>query len=224
MNFWWSRIVLVEFKVTASTIEQIIFALVCHVVLQLSKCFGSAWCTCRERTPDNHVVRALRDMSESVLQLIDLVTVSALNSDLIDDIVEVTILLLRDEGHLALATLHATLLEPLCDAIFVENLFAVWALDRAVWNAEADWTHEWIYEPSVLLLDVFLAETVRLLKHVFDEILLDFVDESLCFFSSVLFENGHPVRLFATLIVASICSARSLCFNHYRGLTLFLDV
>ena len=64
-------------------------------------------------------------MSESVLQLIDLVTVSALNSDLIDDVVEVTILLLRDERHLALATLHATLLEPLRDAIFVENLFAV---------------------------------------------------------------------------------------------------
>ena len=64
-------------------------------------------------------------MGKSVLQLVDLVTVSTLYSNLIDDVIQVTILFLRLKRHLALAALHASLLEPLCDTIFVENLFAV---------------------------------------------------------------------------------------------------
>ena len=64
-------------------------------------------------------------MGESVLQLVYLVTMSALYSNLVNDVVQVSILFLRLEWHLALATLHTSLLKPLCDTIFVENLFAV---------------------------------------------------------------------------------------------------
>ena len=68
-------------------------------------------------------------MSEPVLQLVDLVAMTAFYPNLINDVVKVTVLFLGYKRHLALAALHATLLQPLLYAVFVENLFAIGALD-----------------------------------------------------------------------------------------------
>lgn len=84
--------------------------------------------TAEEWAPDYHVTFALLDVSKSILQLENLITVLALDSNLVNDVIEIPVLLLRDELALALAALGAALVEPLLDAIAVEDLLAVAAL------------------------------------------------------------------------------------------------
>ena len=55
----------------------------------------------------------------------------ALDSNLVNDVIEIPILLLRDELALALAALGAALVKPLLDAIAMEDLLAVAALHGA---------------------------------------------------------------------------------------------
>lgn len=67
-------------------------------------------------------------MSEPILKLENLVAMAALYADLIDDIIQISILFFRHEGHFALGALRATLGQPLLYALLVENLLAVVAL------------------------------------------------------------------------------------------------
>ena len=68
-------------------------------------------------------------MCKSVLQLEDLVAEAALYPDLVNDIVEVSVLLLWLEGVLALTALRASLSQPLGDAGSVKYLLTRAALD-----------------------------------------------------------------------------------------------
>ncbi len=68
-------------------------------------------------------------MIESILELENLHAVSALDSDLIYDVVQITVLLFWDKSTLTLTAFGAALGEPLLDALFVEYLFALAALD-----------------------------------------------------------------------------------------------
>jgi len=54
---------------------------------------------------------------------------AAFYANLVNDIIEVSVLLFRVELALALAAFGATLVQPLLDAISMEDLLAVAALD-----------------------------------------------------------------------------------------------
>lgn len=70
-------------------------------------------------------------MVESVLQLKDLITVSALDPDLINNVVQVSVLLLRLERCHALTALCTALGQPCLNAVLMEDLLAAATLDRA---------------------------------------------------------------------------------------------
>ena len=124
--------------------------------------------TAEVRAADYHVTFALLYVSKSILQLENLITVLALDSNLVNDVIEIPILLLRDELALALAALGAALVKPLLDAIAMEDLLAVAALHGAERDAQADGTDERVDETSVLLLNILFSEPIRLLQHVLD--------------------------------------------------------
>lgn len=70
-------------------------------------------------------------MGKSVLELEDLFAVATLNANLVNDVVKVTVLLLVDEGVLALAAAGTPLGQPLLNATPMEDLLAGGALNRA---------------------------------------------------------------------------------------------
>ena len=53
---------------------------------------------------------------------------TTLDTDLVDDVIEVSVLLFRMELTLALAALRATLVQPLLYAVPMKDLFAIAAL------------------------------------------------------------------------------------------------
>lgn len=83
-------------------------ALVDDMLLQLSECL-SRTAGAHERTTDDHITLTLFDVGEPILQLEYLIAVSALYANLINDIVEISVLLLRVKHILTLAALGATL-------------------------------------------------------------------------------------------------------------------
>ena len=84
--------------------------------------------TAQERTAYDHVTLALFHVCKSVLQLEYLVAMTTLDTDLVDDVIEVSVLLFRMELTLALAALRATLVQPLLYAVPMKDLFAIAAL------------------------------------------------------------------------------------------------
>ena len=170
------------------------------MLLQLPKSLGRATAAV-ERASDDHVVLALFDVSEPVLQLENLLTVPALNPDLINDVVEVPVLLLRVELVLALAALGPSLVEPLLNAVAVEDLLAAAALHRAERDAQADGTDERIDEPAVLLLNILFSKSVRLLKHKLDEIPIDSLYDLLRLLRRILLQHGQSVLLTRCLLL-----------------------
>ena len=83
-------------------VENFIRTFLCNVLSELLKRLGGATGT-HKGTADDHVVLARLHVIEPILQLKNLVTVSALYSDLVNDIVQVSVLLLGLEWILALA-------------------------------------------------------------------------------------------------------------------------
>ena len=100
---------LVNLKVVPAAVEDLVLALIHDMQFQLAEGLRCAACT-HEGTTNNHVAFALFDMCEPVLQLKYLIAMPALDPDLIDNVVEVSVLLLRVEHTLALTTLGATLI------------------------------------------------------------------------------------------------------------------
>lgn len=77
----------------------------------------------------------------------------------------------------------------------MENLLTVFALNGAERNAEADRTDKRVNETSVLLLDIFLAQALRLLQHVFDKVLVDALDKILRLDLLIVLELWHTEAL-----------------------------
>lgn len=100
------------------------------MVLQLVKRFRS-FRGAFEWTPCHNEATALLHVLEAVLKLENLLTSTALNPDLIYDVIEVAILLLIDKGALTLGAASTTLGEPLVNAASMENLLARCALHGA---------------------------------------------------------------------------------------------
>ena len=73
----------------------------------------------------------------------------ALNADLINNIVEVSILFFCNKWLLALAAFRTSLGEPLGDAILVKDLLAIATLDGTVRDTKADWADERVDETSI---------------------------------------------------------------------------
>ena len=122
---------LVNFKVAPAAVKDLILTLVNYMLFQLAEGLG---CTtaAKEWTADDHVTLALFNMCESVLELENHIAMAAFYSNLVYDVIEVTILIFRNELALALATFRATLVEPLLYTVAMEDLFAVAALHRTV--------------------------------------------------------------------------------------------
>jgi len=77
----------------------------------------------------------------------------------------------------------------------VENLLTVFALNGAERNAEADRTDKRVNETSVLLLDILLAQALRLLQHVLDKVLVDALDKILRLDLLIVLELWHTEAL-----------------------------
>lgn len=77
----------------------------------------------------------------------------------------------------------------------MENLLTVFALNGAERNAEADRTDKRVNETSVLLLDILLAQALRLLQHVFDKVLVDALDKILRLDLLIVLELWHTEAL-----------------------------
>lgn len=63
--------------------------------------------------------------------------------------------------------------KPLGDALFVENLFTVTALDRTERDTQADWAHKRVNKTPILLFNVLFAEFVGFVEHVFNQVFVD---------------------------------------------------
>ena len=124
-------VVLVNFEVAPAAIEDLILTLIDYMLLQLAERLGRATAA-KEWTPDNHVALTLSYMRESVLELEYLIAMAAFYSNLVYDVIEIAILIFRNELALALATFRATLVEPLLYTGPMEDLFAIGALHRTV--------------------------------------------------------------------------------------------
>lgn len=77
----------------------------------------------------------------------------------------------------------------------MENLLTVFALNGAERNAEADRTDKRVNETSVLLLDILLAQALRLLQHVLDKVLVDALDKILRLDLLIVLELWHTEAL-----------------------------
>ena len=118
---------LVNFEVAPATVKYLILTLVYYMLLQLTKGLSSA-AAAEKWTADNHVILALLYMRKSVLELKYLIAMAALDSNLVDNVIEVAVLIFRVKWSLALAAFGTTLVKPLFDAVTMENLLAVAAL------------------------------------------------------------------------------------------------
>ena len=151
------------------------------MLLQLLK---SLCCTTRAQkgTSDDHVALTLLHVCEAVLQHEDLITVATFNADLVNYVVQISIYFFRHEWRFTLATLAASLGQPLLYTVLMEDLLATVALDRSERNAKADWTNKWIDESAVVLFHVFFAKAIGFLKHELDQVAVDSLNKllSLC--------------------------------------------
>ena len=121
------RVMLVNFEVAPATVKNLILTLAYYMLLQLTKSLGCA-AAAEKWTADNHVTLALLYVRKSVLELKYLIAMAALYSNLVDDVIEVTVLVFCVKQTLALAAFRTTLVKPLFYAVTMENLFAVAAL------------------------------------------------------------------------------------------------
>ena len=95
---------LVYFEVAPGAVEDLVLALGDYMLLQLAESLCCATAA-EEGAAYYHVTLTLLNVRKSVLQLEYLVAMAALDSDLIDDVIEVSVLLFRVELALALAAL-----------------------------------------------------------------------------------------------------------------------
>lgn len=148
---------LVDLKGAAIAVEDLVLALRDYVLFQLAErlCGSTA---AAEWTSDYHVTFALFHVGESVLQLEYLLAVAAFYANLVDDVIQVSVWLFWVELAFALTAFWAALVQPLIDAISMENLLAIAALNwLAEWDTQADWTNERVNESAVLLLYILLT-------------------------------------------------------------------
>ena len=93
--------------------------------------------------------------------------------ELINDVVQIAVLFFWNKWAFTLAATWAALSKPLCDALFVENLFTIAALDRTERDTQTDWAHKRVDKTPVLLFNVLFAEFVWLVEHVFNQVFVD---------------------------------------------------
>lgn len=172
MHFAFPSIVLVHLKATPLAVQNFVRAVACNVLLELLEGLCGAR-RAHKRTPDNHVAFTLHHVIEPILQLEHLAAMPALNSDLIDDVVQIAVLFFWNKWAFTLAAARAALGKPLGDTLFVENLFTVAALNRAERDTQTDWAHKRVDKTPILLLNVLFAEFVRLVEHVFNQVFVD---------------------------------------------------
>lgn len=163
---------LVELEVAAAAVEELVLALGDDVLLQLAEGLRGA-ARAHEGTADHHVAFTLLHVGESVLQLKYLIAVPALDPYLVNNIVKVPVLLFRVKHTLALAALGAALVQPLLDAIPMEYLLAIAALHRPKRYTQANRANKGVHEASILLLYVFLPQTIALFQHEFDQVAIN---------------------------------------------------
>ena len=172
MHLGFSSIVLVHLKATPLAVQNFVRAVASDMLLELLEGLCGAR-RAHKRAADNHVAFTLHNVIEPILQLEHLAAMSALNSDLIDDVVQIAVLFFWNKWAFTLAAARATLSKPLSDTLFVENLFTIAALDRAERDTQTDWTYKRVDKTPILLFNVLFAEFVGLVEHVLNQVFVN---------------------------------------------------
>ena len=113
---------------------------------------------------------------------------TAFNPDLIDYIIQISVLFLRLKWLFAIAARRITSRQPLLNTVSVEYLLAIATLNRSYRNTETYRADKWVYKSTVHLLDIIFTEAIRFLEHIFHEISIDSIDLLLGLHSAVLLQ------------------------------------
>ena len=103
MHLSFSSIVLVHLKATPLAVQDFVRAIAGDVLLELLEGLCGAR-RAHKRAADNHVAFTLHHVIKPILQLEHLAAMPALNSDLIDDVVQIAVLFFWNKWAFTLAT------------------------------------------------------------------------------------------------------------------------
>ena len=187
-------IVLVDLESTGLAVQDRMGALVDDVLFELVKGFCRRICTV-QGTAEHFRVLARLDMIKSVLELEYLWAVGTLDAYLVNNIVQVSVLIFSPERLLALTAFGSALSQPLIDAILVEDLLTVAALDGSARDTQTNRADERVHEAAITFLNVLLAQAICTLKHEFNQMLVNAFNECLGVGPVVFFKLGNAKAL-----------------------------